>query len=163
MFAGGVIVLAGLAAGGLGNRFTPTTDPIEVTEADAPSDRPQSAIASAASQATAYGSQDDENVFGEYDGFSDEDLIDDTQGFDTKPGDYSSSETDTDTDTDVVRKTSPRISADVKRASPTRSQRRPVAQTKRPAASREATQSGPRRRTREDYDASSSASDSDDP
>jgi len=161
MFAGGVIVLAVLAAGGLGDRFTPATEPVEIAEAGAPGDRTERAVASTSSQNTASADQDDESVFGEYEGYSDADLIDNTQGFDPTPGDYSYS--DTDAATDVVRKASPRISADVKGASPTRSKRSPVAQPKPAAASRAASQGGSRRRTREEYNALPAASESDDP
>lgn len=82
IFAGSVIVCAALAAGSLGENFTPDAkeEQIAPTDPSAPSPSPSP------SQQTVRTAKADDSVFGDYEGGIDEaDLIDDTRGFDTAP------------------------------------------------------------------------------
>ena len=85
IFAGGVVACAALVASTMGSQFIPKSDGDYLSEREANQpdvEGPKAAATPAAQQAAA-----SDNVFGDFGGFAtDDDLIDDTRGFDPTPG-----------------------------------------------------------------------------
>ena len=97
IFAGGVIGFAVIAATSLGGQFTPGDQSGEPPRAAVPVPAAERVSNPAPSPDSDYADQDDQSVFGDFDGLNDEtDLIDDTMGFDTNPGEITSTIIDDD-------------------------------------------------------------------
>lgn len=131
-FAGGVIAFAAVAALALGDRFTPQGD--GATSGEYQSDQlagPISNGSDAEEQDASFSDQDADadSVFGDYEGFSDDDeLIDDTKGADTSPTDDETATTEVTYSSDQTTGTSAQESGSASRAS---NQARPTGQKKR--------------------------------